>query len=53
MLNLRGLIPNLETLKVKLANWTVHSLQHRLKRVLIQMMVQATRLLKEALRQMN
>jgi hypothetical protein len=52
-LRLRGLIPNLETLKVRLESWTVHWLQHLLKRVLSQMKVQATRLLKRALKQRN
>ena len=53
MLNLRGLIPHLETLKVQLANWTVHWLQHLLKSVLPQMRVQAHRQQKKALRQRN
>jgi hypothetical protein len=52
-LRLRGLIPNLETLKVRLESWTVHWLQHLLKRVLPQMRVQALHLQKKALRQMN
>ena len=52
-LNLRGLIPNLETLKERLGNWTVHWLQHLLKRVLPQMRVQAHRQQKKALRQRN
>ena len=52
-LNLRGLIPHLETLKVRLESWMVHWLQHLLKRVLPQMRVQAHRQQKKALRQRN
>ena len=53
MLHLRGLIPNLETLKVQFASWTVLCLQHPLERVLMEVEVQATRLLKRALKQRN